>query len=55
MDLVFVFVFVFYDVRLLQPCGHLFGKRLTSWLFLCLCHFPIRCLGSGVVLDFIES
>ena len=24
-------------------------------VFLCLCHFPIWCFGSGVVLDFIVS
>ena len=36
------------------------GKGLTSWLsivcdvFLCFCHFPTWCPGSGVVLDCID-
>ena len=37
-----------------------FWKRLTSWFscvlcFLCFCHFPKWCPGSGVVLDCIDS
>ena len=44
----------------LQPCGHLLGK---SWPFGCLscdvfwwiCHFPIWCPRSCVVLDCIDS
>ena len=44
----------------LQPCGHLLGK---GWplgssvcdVFLCICHFPIQCPGSGVVLNCISS
>ena len=37
-------------VCFLQPCG----EGLTAWLscmwrFLCFCHFPIQCLGPGVV------
>ena len=40
----------------LQPCGHLLGKNwslgfLVADVFLCVCHFPIWCPGSGVVLD----
>ena len=36
------------------------GKGLTSLLscmrcFLCFCHFPIWCTGSGVVFDFTDS
>ena len=37
------------------------GKGLTSWLscirdvFLCFCHFPMWCPGSGVVLNCIDS
>ena len=33
------------------------GRELISWLssVLCFCHFPMRCPGSGVVLDCIES
>ena len=36
------------------------GKGLTSWLscmwsFLCFCHFPMWCPGSGVVFDCIDS
>ena len=39
----------------LQPCG-----QLTSWLtcidaFMCFCHFPIWCLGSGVLFDWIPD
>ena len=33
------------DICFLQPCGH------PCDVFLCFCHFPIRCPGSGVVLD----
>ena len=33
------------DISFLQPCGHLCD------VFLCFCHFPIRCPGSGVVLN----
>ena len=48
------------DVCLLQPCGHLLGKSIPLSLtecdvVLCFCHFPIRCPGSGVVLDCIDS
>ena len=28
--------------------------RLSAWLS-CMCHFPILCTGSGVVLDCIDS
>ena len=48
------------DVFLLQPCGHLLGKSrplcfIECDVVLCCCHFPIRCPGSGVVLDCINS
>ena len=44
----------------LQPCGHLLGKgwplgSLVCDVFLCFCHFPMWCPGSGVVLDCIDS
>ena len=47
-------------LTVLQPCGHLLGK---GWphsspvcdVFLCICHFPTRCPGSGVVPDCINS
>ena len=62
----FLFVFVLKKVCqivffcVFQPCGHLLGK---GWpigspvrdFLLCFCHFSIRCLGSGVVLDCIYS
>ena len=36
------------------------GKGLASWrlcvmFFVCFCHFPMWCPGSGVVLDCIDS
>ena len=45
---------------LVFPCGHLLRKRwpLGSFVcdvFLCFCHFPIWCPGSGVVFDSIYS
>ena len=46
----------------LQPCGNLQGKgeplgSPVCDVFLCFCHFPMRCPGSGVVhvLDCIDS
>ena len=63
----FVDLFVIYVTCLLcclvcslQPCGHLLGKgwplgSLVCDVFLCYCHFPMRCPGSGVVLDCIDS
>ena len=47
-------------ICVLQPCGHLLGK---GWplgppvcdVFLCICHFPVWCSGSGVMLDCIDS
>ena len=38
----------------LQPCGHLLGKGLPLGsfvcdVFLCCCHLPIWCPGTGVV------
>ena len=55
-----LFLFVFAHVCLLQPCGHLLGKSrplgfIECDVILCFCHFPIRCPGSGVVLDCIDS
>ena len=49
-------ILVFYS---LQPWGHLLGKgrpigSLVFAVFLCFCHFPIRCPGSGVVFDCID-
>ena len=50
-----------FHVRLcyaVQPCDHLlrmgspFGSLVCC--FLVLCHFPIWCLGPGVVLDCID-
>ena len=43
-----------------QSCDHLLGKgwslgSLVCGVFLCLCHFPIQCPGSGVVLGCIDS
>ena len=40
-------------------CGHLKGKglpvgSLVCDVFLCFCHFPMWCPGSGVVLDCID-
>ena len=47
-------------VCLLRPCGHLLGKgwplgSLVCDVFLCLCHLPIPCPRSCVVLDCINS
>ena len=41
-------------------CGHLLGKglpldSLVCDVFLCFCHFPIWCFGSGMELDCIDS
>ena len=64
MDLFFYFVWClslpYCLVCVMQPCGHMLGIGLTSWLpvydvFLCFCHFPIQYPGSGVVLDCINS
>ena len=49
--LVFVTLSCLFIVALLSPAG----KGLTSWLSLCFCHFPMWYLGSGVVLDCIDS
>ena len=60
-------LFVFYvsylsccSVCSLQPCGHLLRKgqplcSLVCDVFLCFCHFPMWCPGSGVVLGCIDS
>ena len=46
-------------VYFLQPHDHLLGKGwpLGSFVcdvFLCFCHFPIWCPGSGVVLNWLN-
>ena len=46
---------VCHAVFLLQPSDHLLGKdwplgSLVCDVFLCFCHFPMWCPGSGVVL-----
>ena len=48
----FCFVFVCHTV-LSVPCR--LGQGWLLDAFLCFCHFPIWCLGSGVVLDCIDS
>ena len=45
---------------LVQPCDYLLGKgwplgSLVCDVFLCFCHFPIWCPGSGVLLDSMDS
>ena len=40
----------------LQPCGHLLRKgwplgSLVCDVFMCVCHFPMWCPWSGMVLD----
>ena len=42
------------------PCGHLLGKgcplcSLVCGVFLCFCHFPKNCPGSGVLFDCMVS
>ena len=45
-----------YLVALLSPAGNrLTSMRIAVWRFLVLRDFPIRCPGSGVVLDWIDS
>ena len=48
-----------FRVCFLLPCGHLLGRAdllaLVCDVYLCLCHFPMSCPGSGVVLDCIDS
>ena len=49
-----------FQVSFLQPYNHLLGKgwplgSLVCDVFWCFCHFPILCLGTGVVLDCIDS
>ena len=58
--LLFLFVFAntrcLFVVTLWSPVGEEPTSWL-SWMWRCLvfCHFPIRCPGSGVVLDCIDS
>ena len=49
------FVFVMPSCLLIAPLLSPAGKGLTSLLFCVLCHFPIWCPGSDVVLDCINS
>ena len=56
----FTFVFIIMSCLFLEPLWSPARKGLTPWLscvwyFLVSCVFPICCLGSGVVLDCIES
>ena len=57
----FVFITCILSCLVLAALSSPAGKGLTSWLscvcdvFLCFCHFPIWCLGSGMVLDCIDS
>ena len=49
-----------YLICSLQPCDRLLGKAwslgyLVCCVFLCVRHIPIWCLGSGVILDCIDS
>ena len=58
--LLLFFMFVKFFFCSSQPCGHLLGKgwplgSLVCDVLLCLCHFPVWCPGSGVVLDYIDS
>ena len=44
----------------LQACKYLLGKgwplgSIVYDVFLCFCHFPIWCPGSGVAFDCIDS
>ena len=64
MNLFYFFLFIFFLpyclVCGLQTCSHLLGKRRSlnspkCDVFLCFCHFPIWCPGSGAVLDCIDS
>ena len=50
----------YFDVCFLQPCGHMLGEScphgfLVCDVFMYFFHFPIRCPGSGVVLNYIDS
>ena len=53
-------MFVMLLYLFIAACGHLLGKgwplgSLVCDVFLCFCHFPVWCPGSGVVLDCIDS
>ena len=60
MDL-FLFVFAIMSWLFLAALWSPVGKGLTSWLsklyvmFSVFCHFPMRCPGSGLVPDYIDS
>ena len=63
LSLLFVFIFAILSCLFITAMWSPVGKGLTSWLscvwsFLCFCHFPIFCPGSGMVqnvLDCINS
>ena len=52
--LCFVFVFAILSYLFLAALWSPAMKGST-YVFLCSCHFPIQCPGSGVVLDCIDS
>ena len=56
----FCFVFVMFSCLFIVALWSPAEKRLTSWLscmwcFIVFCHFPMRCPGSGVVFNYIDS
>ena len=60
--MLFAFVFAILPCLFLAALWSPVGKGLTSWrsfmscfLVCFFCHFPIRCPGSGVVLDGMDS
>ena len=52
---VFVILFCLFLAVLWSPAGQAPLGSLVCDVFLCFCHFPIWCPGSGVVLDSINS
>ena len=55
-----MFVFSILSCLFIQSCGRQLGKgcplgSLVCDVFLCFCHFPIRCPGSGEVLDLAQT
>ena len=60
MGLFLLFVFDMLSCLFLAALRSPVGRGLTAWrsrmrYFLCFCHFPIRCPGSCVELDCINS
>ena len=54
------FVSIMLSCLSIQPCSHLLGKgwplgSLVCDVFLCYSHFPMRCPGSSLVIDCIDS